>query len=219
MKIMGMIVARCSFRLLIVGFSVKIFRIEWSGLLLIYDSSILCTAAHKIGRLMIPRWSVQSVTCDGSRLITKSRGLISDRFLTHPLSLRRLFEGYKKSYFGPVSKYSSTSSSCSSCLLWSNFWVISISPNWQTNLSNALFCNAFVKPSASISCDGVYSTVILPVETSCRSQWLWTSTCRSFVWRRAISAVTSLIVWWLSHWIRIRWSSSHTDSSVISLLM
>ena len=85
MKIMGMIVARHSFRLLIVGFSVKIFRIEWSGLLLIYDSSILCTAAHKIGHIMIPWWSVQSVTCDSSHLITKSRELISDRFLTVPI--------------------------------------------------------------------------------------------------------------------------------------
>ena len=58
--------------------------------------------------------------------------------------------------------------------------------------------------------------MILPRETSCRSQWLWISTCRSFVCSFATSSVTSRIVCLLSQLMLIVDSGSVICSSFSS---
>jgi len=130
--------------------------------------------------------------------------------LTHPLSLEVSLQAAQSGWLAHICRPSSCSCSASSSASFNRASLRSTSPNWSRKLAHLLAGSAFVNPSAIMLSDGTYSSLIIFRVTSCRSQWLCISTCRSLVSSLATSSFTSRIVCVLSHLIEMIGSLSVT---------
>lgn len=95
-------------------------------------------------------------------------------YLTHPFRLSVYWKTGSSRFisFSAFANCLSASEQSFSGLFLFSLPLLFSSPNGSRNSRHLPTGRALVRPSAIISADGVYSTLILPVLTSCCSQWL-----------------------------------------------